>query len=455
MPVYTTPGVYIEEIPRFPPSVSQVRTSIPVFIGATQKAEKVTPNDLLLVPLLISSMIEYEQYYGLAKPETAISVIIDTTSGAASAKASMQSRSGYLMYYSMLHFFANGGSDCYIISVGDYTKPVETTDLLAGLEKATETRGIMMLLFPDAMSLSSAAEYYNICKEAIKQAAFNQDRFALIDVWRNDNGQYAIDELRSYDFGDTRQLSFGAAYYPCLISSHNYFYTDAIINCPNDPNLNGTLEELLQKDQPAYHEAKKAIAGLKVLLPATPAVAGIYCRVDNSRGVWKAPANEIVYNTIQPEIIIGNDKQNELNVHFTGRSINAIRLFTGKGVRVWGARTLAGNDNEWRYIPVRRYFIMIEQSIKHSTLFAVFEPNDATTWIKLKTMITNFLILQWKQGALAGAKTDEGFYVKVGLGETMTQQDILEGNLIIEVGLAMMRPAEFMIIRYSHKLATS
>jgi phage tail sheath protein FI len=183
------------------------------------------------------------------------------------------------------------------------------------------------------------------------------------------------------------------------------------------------------------------------------AVAGVYSRVDKSRGVWKAPANENLLGVAKPTINITGDEQEDLNVDATtGKSINAIRAFTGKGILVWGARTLAGNDNEWRYIPVRRFFNMVEESVEKSTAWAVFEPNDANTWIKVKSMIENYLIQKWRQGALTGAKADEAFFVKVGLGTTMTAQDILEGRLNVGIGLAVVRPAEFIILKFSHKM---
>ncbi|WP_452598746.1 phage tail sheath family protein, partial [Pontimicrobium sp. MEBiC01747] len=135
-----------------------------------------------------------------------------------------------------------------------------------------------------------------------------------------------------------------------------------------------------------------------------------------------------------------------------GKSINAIRSFTGKGVLVWGARTLAGNDNEWRYVPVRRFFNMVEESVKKATEQFVFEPNDANTWVRIKAMINNFLTLQWRAGALAGPTPESAFYVNIGLGETMTAQDILEGNMIVEIGMAAVRPAEFIVLKFSHKM---
>jgi phage tail sheath protein FI len=148
--------------------------------------------------------------------------------------------------------------------------------------------------------------------------------------------------------------------------------------------------------------------------------------------------------------------QEDLNVDpGSGKSINAIRSFTGKGTLVWGARTLAGNDNEWRYVSVRRFFNMVEESSKKATAQFVFEPNDANTWVKVRAMIENYLTILWRQGALAGAKPEQAFFVKVGIGQTMTAQDILEGRMIVEIGMAAVRPAEFIILRFMHKMQES
>ena len=116
---------------------------------------------------------------------------------------------------------------------------------------------------------------------------------------------------------------------------------------------------------------------------------------------------------------------------------------------------MAGNDNEWRYVSVRRLFNMVEESVKKATEQFVFEPNDANTWVKVKAMISNYLTVLWRQGALAGAKPEHAFYVACGLGATMTAQDILEGKLFVEIGMAAVRPAEFIILRFSHKMQES
>jgi phage tail sheath protein FI len=177
--------------------------------------------------------------------------------------------------------------------------------------------------------------------------------------------------------------------------------------------------------------------------------------VDSNRGVWKSPANVSLNRVSAPTVSIERSEQDGLNVSDTGKSINAIRFFNGKGVLIWGARTLDGNSNEWRYISVRRFFNMVEESVKKATEPFVFEPNNANTWVKVKAMIENFLTLQWRSGALMGAKASDAFYVKVGLGETMTEDDVLNGKMIVEIGMAAVRPAEFIILRFSHKMIES
>ncbi len=217
-----------------------------------------------------------------------------------------------------------------------------------------------------------------------------------------------------------------------------------------------TLEDLEFIDNANFNAARAAIAKFTVTLPPSAAISGIYARTDRDRGVWIAPANTTMAKVIAPTVKITHDMQENLNVDPTsGKSINAIRNFAGKGTLVWGSRTLAGNDNEWRYVPTRRLFIMVEESIKKATYWAVFEPNDANTWVKIKAQIENFLNGLWRDGALAGASPGDAFFVNVGLGVTMDPQDILEGRMNIEIGMAAVRPAEFIILKFSHKLQES
>ena len=218
----------------------------------------------------------------------------------------------------------------------------------------------------------------------------------------------------------------------------------------------GLAQSVLYQDHAIIGAMVERIEQEMSRVPPSGAIAGIYAKVDNLRGVWKAPANVTLSSVREPTVPIDFFDQEELNVDVVaGKSINAIRTFTGKGVMVWGARTLAGNDNEWRYVPVRRFFNMVEESIMKSTGWAVFEPNDANLWTKLKGMIDNYLIQKWREGALQGAVPEDAFFVKVGLGETMMAQDILEGRLIIEIGMAVVRPAEFIILKFMHKMPVS
>jgi phage tail sheath protein FI len=214
-------------------------------------------------------------------------------------------------------------------------------------------------------------------------------------------------------------------------------------------------EKILFDNHPFFKAALERVQKYTTLLPPSGAMAGVYAAIDRTRGVWKAPANVSLQAVIAPAYKLSDSEQGALNVHETGKSINAIRAFTGKGVLVWGARTLAGNDNEWRYVNVRRFFNYVEESTKKASEPFVFESNNANTWVRIRAMIENFLTLQWRAGALAGATTKEAFYVKVGLNETMTAQDILEGRLIVEVGMAAVRPAEFIVLRFSHKMQES
>jgi len=185
--------------------------------------------------------------------------------------------------------------------------------------------------------------------------------------------------------------------------------------------------------------------GAKILIPPGAAACGIYGLTDNTRGVWKAPANVPVAGAIDLEYDINTARQEVLNP----RGVNCIRRFPGRGIRVWGARTIS-SDPLWIYVNVRRLFIFLEASIYNSTQWVVFEPNDQRLWARVEQTIVLFLRTQWRAGALFGAKEEEAFSVTVGYS-TMTTDDILNGRLIVEIGIAPVRPAEFVIFRLFQK----
>lgn len=207
---------------------------------------------------------------------------------------------------------------------------------------------------------------------------------------------------------------------------------------------------------PTYTNLLNDIRAVLNILPPSSAMAGIYTMVDNNRGVWKSPANVSLNSVVKPTTNITHDEQEDLNVDaISGKSINAIRTFPGIGTLVWGGRTLDGNSLDWKYINVRRTMIMLEQSIKMALRSYVFEPNDANTWVSVRSMIINFLTEKWKQGALAGASPDDAFDVQVGLGATMTGLDILEGKMLVSVKLAIVRPAEFIVVTFEQQMQKS
>jgi hypothetical protein len=182
-------------------------------------------------------------------------------------------------------------------------------------------------------------------------------------------------------------------------------------------------------------------SGARKFVPPGGHMAGIYARTDIERGVFKAPANEIVRGALELEFEVTDGGQAVLNP----RGVNAIRAFPGRGRRIWGARTVSDNTL-WKYISVRRLFIFLEASIFRGTQWVVFEPNNERLWGRVKQTITEFLRTQWRLGALFGATEEEAFFVKVDRS-TMTDDDINNGRLIVLIGVAPVRPAEFVIFR--------
>jgi uncharacterized protein len=471
---YKTPGVYIKEISTLPASVAGVETAIPAFIGYTEKAEE--DGDLTALrnePTRITSLLDYIDKFGEARKEEFVLTIDDEYDEEGklaernfSAKLKDDTPSSFNLFYSLQLYFSNGGGPCYIVSIGDYDSNQQfgsdNSDLISGIQALEKTDEPTLLVFPDAVNLDDEVKYGGVAKEALNQCHKLKDRFAILDRYDNADG-VTLAKFRE-ELGMS-YLSYGAVYHPFLKTSLNYrIDEDSEIthnksgSVPTDPDdLAGEKLKDLEEDEPnIYRSLVAETKKVYVKQPSSGAIAGIYARVDRNRGVWKAPANVSLNSVVAPVEKITDRDQEGLNVDpTTGKSINAIRSFTGKGTLVWGARTLAGNDNEWRYIPVRRLYIFIEQSVKKATEFVVFEPNDANTWVRVRSMIENFLIGLWRDGALAGATPDDAFFVKVGLGETMTSQDILEGRMIVEIGLAAVRPAEFIILRFMHKLQES
>lgn len=464
----SSPGVYIDEITTLPASIAAVETAIPAFVGYTKTLDKNGVTDALKnVPVRITSLLDYEEIFGKYHDEAIQltirdfynddNVLTDRIYG-----ATLAAPSDYKLYYSLQLFYANGGGPCYIVAVGDYTDPVDAAELTTGLNALEKVDEPTLLVFPDKIAVADCAAVYDA---ALAQCQKLKDRFVIMDV-KEETDVAADDAANFRDSGvGIDNLKYGAVYYPNLKTSLAYGFNEALTvshtnnggNAAPAPAFNALALSAINTANPSvYRSVLAEIGRLFVEIPPSGAVAGIYARVDRERGVWKAPANVGIRNVVGPTKKISQEEQDGFNIDATsGKSINVIRPFTGKGTLVWGARTLAGNDNEWKYVPVRRLFTFVEESVLKATEFIVFEPNDANTWLRTKTMIENFLIQLWRDGALAGAKPDEAFFVKIGLGITMSAVDILEGRMNVDIGMAAVRPAEFIILKFSHKMQTS
>jgi uncharacterized protein len=484
------PGVYINELNAFPNSVVAVETSLPIFIGYTQIAEQ-DGKSLLLKPIRISSLLEYENYFG--KGFHAKFTIVDATPTNnetvfvlnGNKKQAIINTNNKLIFYNCIKlFYQNGGAHCYIMSVGTYAdKPngmlIDATDFVGNatmpnvftlLENETAPT---LIVLPDVINMGIAA--YPIYKMALAHCEKMQSRFAILDVCQTTAANLQSDVQNFRNGIGNVGLKYGAAYYPWLTTTIVQDDEVDFTNLATSVNLADLLPEQAAKDiantiknltqaqlkiqlanlhqslkisSTSYKIILDALKNELNVLPASGAMAGIYTTTDASRGVWKAPANVSLSAVVKASITVSNAEQEDLNVTISGKSICVIRNFVGRGTLVWGGRTLSGNDLDWRYINVGRTGIMIQQSIKIALQSFVFDPNDANTWVSVKSMIENFLINLWNDGCLSGTKPEDAFFVRIGLGNTMTAKDILEGRMLLSVGVAMARPAEFIIISF-------
>jgi len=489
-----TPGVYIEEKSSFGSTVVSVPTAVPAFVGYTEKASR-SAKSLLNIPTKISSFAEYCNLFGGA-PETKFEVSSLDDGSACSIKAVKSTR--FLMYDSLRLYFSNGGSECYIVSVGNYDSTISGKKLndiknsggLASLERYAEPT---IVVIPEA-TLLSESDCYSLQSAMLQHCGLTmRNRFAILDVYngnreRTYNAEDVIKRFR--DGVGSDHLSWGAAYYPFLntsvVSESEVDFTNIsnpeslveIIASEVDANVENnklsaakaeaikeeaakiidaetsdisSIQATLKTISPTFSVIMKSIVTELNVMPPSAAMAGAYSMVDNSINVAKAPANISLGSVISPVISVTEKNQEDLNTPLNGKAVNAIRSFTGKGTLVWGARTMDGNSQDWRYINVRRTMTYLEQSIKSSASGFVFSPNNSTTWSTLRATVSNFLSNQWASGLLVGASTDEAYEVQIGLGSTMTANDVLDGVLRMTVKVAVVRPAEFIVLTFEQK----
>jgi phage tail sheath protein FI len=288
---------------------------------------------------------------------------------------------------------------------GDAADPDDVTVKATGLEALAEIDDIAIVALPDVGDLGDETVSFVTAQKLITHAENQKYRIAVVDGPVNSS----LNEIRN--FRGKFDSKYAAIYYPWI-------------------RIYDPTERFTQGAPPK-----------QLLLPPSGFVTGIYARNDITRGVHKAPANEIVRGLTRFEVNINKPRQEVINPE----GINALRFFEGRGHRVWGARTMS-SDPEWKYVNVRRLFIFIEHSIDKGTQWAVFEPNNRRLWNNIRRTVEDFLLVLWRDGALMGAKPEEAYFVRCDR-TTMTQNDLDNGRLICLIGIAPVKPAEFVIFR--------
>lgn len=382
---YKSPGIYVEEVDTGPRSISAVGTSTAGFLGTApdQGAEVGTA-------IAINNWSEFCRRFASSST--------DSTD----------------LSNAVYGFFLNGGSRCYVVNIG------------AGGTLTGKKGGLQALEAIDEIAIIAAPGYIDVASHGalIASAELLKDRIAVLDGPKSVDDTtaltvVALDGAPQADPGEGKpsKPKVAASYRPAQSSWGAFYYPWIVARDPFDPTRTVTV-------------------------PPSGHVAGIYARTDAERGVHKAPANTVVRGATSLTDFVTAQDQETLNP----AGVNCIRYFSREGIRVWGARTLAEESSNWRYLSVRRLFAMIEESIGIGTRWVVFEPNDVVLWKALKRDVGAFLTLLWRQGAFAGATPEEAFFVKCD-DETNPPESVNEGRVIVIVGIAPVKPAEFVIFR--------
>ena len=408
----------------------------------------------------------------------------------------------YYLYNSIRLFYQNGGGDAYIVAVGPYgpasktsiTDPsvravnpnVQLNDLTAGLGLLKNETEPTMYVFPEA-TLLAPADNSTLMQSALLQAEELQTVVCIFDIiggmdpdpimytndiqnFRNSTGKYGVSyypfigttimQNSDIDFtnlfgGDTKQLA-AIINPPAAPNAVVGQILGMIQSPPANPMTNSQLQAALLIASPIYQQIVNHVLEYANILPPSGAMAGVYTVNDNLGNVWNAPANTSIVGAVKLPIRLSDSQQENLNIDaVSGKSVNAIRFFNGQGILVWGARTLDGNSQDWRYVSVRRTMTYLEQSVKLAARAYVFDPNTANTWGAVTSMVSSFLTDVWKQGGLQGSTPADAFSVSCGLGSTMTADDILNGYMRVTVLVAVVRPAEFIVITFQQEQAKS
>lgn len=493
--VYAVPGVYVTESNGPSISIQNGETAIPVFLGFfTPKPPHETPEKLTCVR--VESWLDFTQQFG---PSDHITV--DVT-------AKTVHTMSYMGAHSVRLYFENGGGPCYVLNIRrEGTKDITST-VLGQITPAIELcPDITLLCWCEFVNQKMDTAIYGELGKllaASETTGGNPGRFLLTDAWPVGEPATPLGwTFTAPDMGEKTQV---ASYFPALLTGYVRDYRDYMAQ-PSSPgyeqlikvenfsevdlkklrdikvveasstsislgmlrkkinSLTGNdktaaqailtpIDTLIQQQLPALPDKSDP-----VVLRASVAMAGVYARVDRERGVWKAPAN-VGLAGVTALIAQGFDAKKKwsdtipirvddaLNTKLVDAGINAVRAFSGQGIRVWGARTMSpAAQTAWRYVSVRRLFNTIERDARAALHTAVFEPNSSLTWEWVRGALDNYLNALWRQGALQGETPAQAYFVHIGLGTTMTPKDIVDGRMIVKVGVAAVRPAEFIILQ--------
>ncbi|MFC3831614.1 MULTISPECIES: phage tail sheath family protein [Deinococcus] len=397
MPNYLAPDVYVEEVPGGPRPIEAVGTSTAAFIGAAPDADALTQGIRA-----VTNWSEFQRLYAA------------------------QGQAGTDLSQAVFGFFQNGGQRCYVVNTGP------ARDLGAALNLVAQRDDVAIVAAPGFTDAASYDALLTHCETL-------GDRVAILDAPR--------------DVPDVMALTRVARPVPAVRAGADTSTREgAERDGPGRPPP-GELDGLRPRQSDNGYGALY-FPWLRVRDPGNPAelidvppsghMAGIWARTDAMRGVHKAPANEAVRGALDLSYHLTRAEQEQLNSH----GVNCVRFFSSEGVRVWGARTVAASASEFRYLNVRRLFNMIKESIALSTRWIVFEPNDETLWKSIRRDVNAFLLRLWRDGALMGRTPQEAFFVKCDR-ETNPPEVIDAGQVVTLIGVAPVKPAEFIVFRLS------
>lgn len=509
------PGVNIDGISGFPNPVVPIATAIPAFIGYTPQA-MYEGKSYINVPQKITSLADFQAIFCYPDPSPPLSPAKQYSPEYYLVKEKNKPEKGnylmigtdyysivpdpntiYYLYNSIKFFYENGGGDAYIVSVGTYGKPskspispgdqivnsnVKLNDLLNGLALLKNEIEPTMYICPEA-TLLSLKNNGVLMQKMLLQNTEIRTAVSIFDIigGRNSDPIMWTEDIKTFrNNTGMNGLSFGAAYYPFIgtkiMHSEDIDYTnlfggdlkqlELLLNPPAAPNKSiakifSSIEnphcalsvceynnELLKASK-TYAAIIKHVLSDVNLLPPSGAIAGKITITDNLVGPWEAPVKISIAGAAYLPIRLSHEQQAEL---ISGKSINPIRFFNGLGFLIWGAKTLDGNSLDLKYLSVRRTIIFLEQSCKQATNAYTFKPNIKNTWEEVKAMISSFLSTIWKEGVLQGETPKDSFSVECGLGSTMTAEDILNGIMRVVIKVAIVHPAEFILISFEQEM---